>query len=190
MKPGNIKVKEGWMIDTGNILLAKPFWQEEEFRRSVILIIEHDERGTSGIILNKLSTLSVKDILPDTNLCHPVYYGGATDKHIVSFIHGIDTLPGKIQITEGLYIGGEVEKMKNLMHRNKIKNSYVRFLAGYVSWDAGQLEAEINEDKWWVGTIEAKEIFVYDVNKLWAYKLISSGHVYGVLHNYPDPVMN
>jgi putative transcriptional regulator len=190
MKTRNIKVKEGWMIDTGSILLAKPFWQEEEFRRSVILIMEHDEKGASGIILNKLSTLSVKDILPGIRLYQPVYYGGPTDKHIVSFVHRIDTLPGKIQITEGLYIGGDVEKVKELIHRNKIKGSDVRFLAGYVSWDAGQLEAEINEDKWWAGTIAADEVFVYDANKLWAYKLISTGHVYGVLHNYPDPVMN
>ena len=65
------KVAENLRVGIGDVLIAQPFWLQEDFKRSVILIIDHDLHGSTGLILNKISNLVVHDALPQFNLYHP-----------------------------------------------------------------------------------------------------------------------
>jgi putative transcriptional regulator len=185
-----IKMEEALQIGVGSILLAKPFWQDEKYKRSVILVLEHDEFGSSGVILNKLSTACVKDILPDTDFPHPVYYGGPCEVEIISFLHNKSLIPGCIQLANGLYIGGNFEEMKKIITQKRIRIHDVKFIVGHVGWLKGQLDEEVRQQKWWIESIASDELFRDNWDELWASKLIQSGHVYGVFNKYPDPIMN
>lgn len=77
MKPRKfIKTKKSQNVDVGSLLIAQPFWQDERYKRSVIYVINHDHAGTTGIIINKLSTLNVKEALPAITKNLPLHYGG------------------------------------------------------------------------------------------------------------------
>ncbi|MCL1598743.1 MAG: YqgE/AlgH family protein, partial [Actinomycetia bacterium] len=49
----------------GRFLIATPLIDLPPFGRSVVLLLEHDETGSVGLILNKDSGLLVADLLPD-----------------------------------------------------------------------------------------------------------------------------
>src|SRR4051794_38528336 len=89
--PNNIR--ENASVEVGSILLAQPFWQEQDYRRSVIIILDHDKWGSTGIILNKLSNLNVQDVLSEFDLYHPIYYGGPHKTDMITYIHNYNSLP-------------------------------------------------------------------------------------------------
>ena len=177
-------------VQIGSVLIAKPFWQDENYKRSVILILEHERHGSAGLIVNKPSTLSIHDALPELNILYPLHFGGPSDIKTVSYIHSNPDVPDSIYLGNDLYWGGDYDTLVEMITQKKVDIRHVRFCAGFVHWTPGQLEEEINEDKWWTDEINQHELFVTPSDDLWAYKLISSGHLYGLLSVVPDPAIN
>src|SRR5438105_4241582 len=95
------KVKELHEAHSGNILIAKPFWPEETYQRSVILILDHSPMASSGIILNKISNITVHDALPELDHNAPLFYGGPNNKKIVSYIHINPHIPDAVYLGNG-----------------------------------------------------------------------------------------
>ena len=177
--------KQKHRLETGSILLSQPFWQEEEYKRSVILVVKHDEEGSTGIILNKLSNLKVEDALPDLHYGQPLYFGGPTGKEYISFIHRNTEIKNSMHIGDSLCVGGDLTALKTDM-----KFSVIKFFAGFVQWDSDQLEQELKAKKWWLSNIGFTELFMLPIERLWQYKLLESGHMYGIFSDCPDPALN
>jgi putative transcriptional regulator len=191
MRPNSQKkVKEQKEIRVGSVMISKPFWQDDTYKRSVILILEHDHNGSAGLIINKPSTLSIHDALPDLNILYPLYFGGPSEIKTVSYIHDNPDVPDAIHIGNNIYWGGDFDQVVNMITSHELDVRLIKFCAGFVHWTPGQLESEIQEEKWWVDEISTQELFTTPPDDLWAYKLISTGHIYGLLNNIPDPALN
>jgi putative transcriptional regulator len=191
MRPNSQKkVKEQKEIRVGSVMISKPFWQDDTYKRSVILILEHDHNGTAGLIINKPSTLSIHDALPDLNILYPLYFGGPSEIKTVSYIHNNPDVPDAIHIGNDIYWGGDFDQVVSMISSHELDVRLIKFCAGFVHWTPGQLESEIQEEKWWVDEISTQELFTTPPDDLWAYKLISTGHIYGLLNNIPDPALN
>jgi putative transcriptional regulator len=184
------KVKESREIRIGSVLIAKPFWQDENYKRSVILLLEHDTNGSAGLILNKPSTLSIHDALPELNILYPLYYGGPSEIKTVSYIHNNSKVPETIHIGNELFWGGDYDELVEMVNKKQFDIRHIKFCAGFVHWTPGQLEEEIANELWWNDEINPQELFSTPADDLWSYKLISNGHLYGLLNNVPDPVTN
>jgi len=177
-------------IGIGSVLIAKPFLNEDNYQRSVVLLLEHDSRGSVGLIINKPSTLIVKDALNGLSVDKPLYYGGPSDIKTVSYLHVYPDLPDTMAAGPNLFWGGNFDSVsKGLGSGNFLKRNF-KFYAGFVLWLPGQLESEIQQDKWWISETNQEEVFVCPPDELWSYKLISSGHPYGLMDAIPDPVIN
>jgi len=170
--------------------MAKPFWDDENYQRSVILVIEHNRSGSIGLIINKESNLDVHLALDDLNLSQPLYFGGPFHKHTIFFLHSEPDIPGCIYVGKGLFVGGEYDFLKNLINSRKMDVNKVRFCAGYVVWKGGQLENEMKEDRWWASDVDAKQFFDNNAETLWSDKLMADGHIYGIFEDYPDPSLS
>ncbi len=91
----------------GDLLISEPLLPDNNFDRTVILLCEHNEEGSFGFVLNKLSMLKVDEVLDEigsftTNL----YVGGPVQQNTLHFIHNIDALyEGGQAIKEGLVLG-------------------------------------------------------------------------------------
>jgi putative transcriptional regulator len=94
-------------------------------------------------------------------------------------------MKNSMHIGETMCVGGDL----NLLQED-MKTSGVKFFAGFVQWSPNQLEQEIKQNKWWVGDIEYNELFMLPFEKLWQFKLLDAGHIYGMLCDCPDPVLN
>jgi len=184
------KSKKESTIQIGSILIAQPFWQDEKYKRSVIVILEHNAEGSKGIILNKLSTLTVNEALPELELGLPLYYGGPTNPEIISFIHNYPSLPETFSIGNELFFDGNYDYLLEMIKSKNINLRKIRFFSGFVLWTAGQLESEIQEGKWWTSELTAQEFFTASPEELWTYELLTNGHIYGLLNELPDPGCN
>ena len=184
------KIKEKNEVQVGSVLIAKPFWQEDNYKRAVIFLLEHDKGGSAGIIVNKPSTLSIHDALPELNVLYPLYFGGPSEIKTVSYVHNNSQVPDSIYIGNELFWGGDYESLVTMMNEGKVNLKHIKFCAGFVHWAPGQLEEEFDEGKWWIDEITPFELFVTPPDDLWSFKLISSGHLYGLMNDIPDPVLS
>jgi putative transcriptional regulator len=174
----------------GSILLAQPFWNEERYKRSVIMLLEHNEHGSKGIIVNKLSTLDMNEALPELEVDLPLYYGGPSNPEIISFIHNYFSMKESFPLGNELYFDGNYEELQERIRNKRIDLKRIKFFSGFVEWNRGELEQELEKKKWWVSSLMSKEFFTTSYDELWKYKLLMDGHIYGLMEELPDPAQN
>ena len=178
----------------GDFLLSEPFLNDPNFERMVILICEHNEEGTFGLILNKLSDLKLDDVLEE-KITFPTYLnvGGPVEQNTLHFIHRLnDQIEGSIQLNDDLYWSGDFEQIKFLLNSNLVKEEDIQFYLGYSGWGVGQLRAELDRQSWFVRKgATSQEIFDMESDILWKSILKQMGGKYKVFSNYPvDPRLN
>jgi len=178
--------------EKGKLLLAEPFMQDPNFKRSVVLLCEHNEQGTMGFIINKKTELSLNDVVvdfPDFNA--PVYFGGPVQPNTLQFIHRGKPIENSIEIADGIYWGGSFEELKTLMSMNAIKAEDFIFLVGYCGWDEGQLGFEQKENSWVVADANEEVVFTGNPDSMWAEVMKKLGKKYAVMASFPeDPSLN
>ena len=103
--------------ETGRILVAEPFLSDNYFKRSVVLLTEFTPEGSIGFILNKPLDISIQDVMADTpDFDALVLMGGPVGRDTLHFLHTLgDTIQGSRKIMEGIYWGGDFEKIKELI---------------------------------------------------------------------------
>jgi putative transcriptional regulator len=180
-------------INSGSLLLSQPFWQDEIYKRAAIILINHSKKGSTGIMLNKMSNLSVHDALPELEINSPLYFGGPINKKTISYIHANDNIPDAYYLGNDLFWGGNYEFIQEQYQNGRMSLRGFHFCAGFVQWGTGELEAELKAEKWWVDELKASEILnlkVDDTDYLWSQKLKMRKNIYHMLSPFPDPSLN
>ena len=119
------------------------------FNRSVILLTEHSEDGSVGFILNKPLAYSINDLIPEIDANFVIYNGGPVEQDNLYFLHNVpELIPDSIEISYGLYWGGNFETTKELINAGKLSKQNIRFFLGYSGWETNQLEEELNDNSW------------------------------------------
>lgn len=179
---------------TGKLLISEPFLSDPNFKRSVVLVAEHEAQGTLGFILNQPSSLLLKDLIPDLwEANYPVFIGGPVEVDTVHFIHRCyDKLNSGEEIANGIYWGGNFETLKILVNNNSISQNEVKFFLGYSGWAEEQLAGEIKENTWIVSDkYHPDVVFSSNEEELWREVIINLGPKYAHISNFPsDPSLN
>ncbi len=177
----------------GKILIAQPFLNEEYFQRSVILLAEHNEEGTFGLVINKPLDFGLNDILPEfPDFTTGVYIGGPVKTDSVFFIHTLgEKIPKSMPIIDGLFWGGDIGVVEDLVHRKELKPDQIRFFLGYSGWSPLQLDKEIEEHTWVVSSARASMLLGTNPAQLWPKMVKRLGADYAEWVLYPtDPSLN
>ena len=133
----------------GRVLLAEPFMLDPNFKRSVVMLCEHQDDGTVGFILNKTLELTLPDAIPELpDFKVPIYFGGPVEPDTLHFFHKIETLEGCQEVMDGVYWGGNFEMLKIIIESGNISPRDIRFFLGYAGWGSGQLTEEMKEKSW------------------------------------------
>ena len=151
------------MAGSGDLLLSHPGMTDPHFCGSVVLIVEHGEEGTLGLILNKPVGMITEEL--DGGEFQTVYRGGPVEKGSVWALcsEGGDETRS---VLEGVHWGNASQATKR---------SPRRFFLGYAGWDAGQLEGELAMDGWMVVPATQALVFDGDPGTLWARLLSGAG---------------
>lgn len=173
----------------GNILYADPTLNSDlNFNRSVVLIVEQNELGTVGFILNKKSPYSTIDLVPELLEDFTIYDGGPVENDNLYFIHNIPHLiPNAIKIKEQLYWGGNYETVVELINNKKINKDEIKFFLGYSGWNEDQLKEEL-QNKSWIVSLESdlEKIALKTSDYIWRNKLTNLGGEYLIWSNSPE----
>lgn len=177
----------------GRLLISKPYLHDPYFKRSVVLLTEHNDEGSVGFILNKVVDISIDEAIeefPDFEA--KLYLGGPVEKDSLYYIHTMgDTISDSVEIGKGIYWGGNFEVLKILIESNKVKQSDLKFFMGYSGWSSEQLANELKNDSWIVTDINKTDIIGGEPDDLWPDLLRSMGKEYAVLANFPEhPSLN
>lgn len=183
----------------GSLLVAKPTVNDPIFGRSVILMVEHNDEGSMGLIINNHigwalnhqveGLKSQRDVL--------VYLGGPVGLDQLFFIHtlGEELIPQAISLGNGLYLGGDFEAMMEHLRAcesvDKL-SSQVKFCLGYSGWSSGQLKQEIARHDWAVlDALPPSVILSENYHELWNKAVAQFGDRYRLWLNWPsDPSFN
>ena len=93
----------------GRLLISDPFLPDPYFKRSVVLLVEHNEDGSLGFILNKPLEISLSDTeLKVNGANHSMFFGGPVQSTDLFYVHskGIQ-IDGSTEVKDGLFWGGD-----------------------------------------------------------------------------------
>ena len=184
----------------GRLLVATPVLSDPNFRRTVVLVVEHEEeQGTLGVVLNRPTQVPVDQVLePWMDLATSpsvVFSGGpvATNSALALALvpgtdepvgwHPLDGSPAVARL--GLV---DLDAPPGLLAPAVAS---LRVYAGYAGWSAGQLEAEISEGAWYVLPAEQGDAFCAEPERLWPAVLRRQGGELAYVATYPDdPSLN
>lgn len=178
----------------GTVIVAKPTVEDSCFKRSVIMMVDHDhEKGSMGLIVNKPTGFMLHDVLPEMENADdiPLYLGGPVNPEMMFFLHtlGTDVIPGSLQIARGLYFGGKYEDMKHYVASGEQVAGRVKFILGYSGWEKGQLDSEIAQHGWAVlKTVDMNMIMAEADGELWKTAVSQFGDKYRLWLNWPRDV--
>ncbi len=176
-------------LQKGQLLIAEPsILGDVSFNRSVILLAEHNAEGSVGFILNKPLDYTIGDLLPEIEASFKIYIGGPVEQDNLYFIHTIPKLiNNSIEISNGIYWGGDFELTKSLINEGKINKEEIRFFLGYTGWSAAQLETEIQNNSWIIANNTLKkDILSKSSKKFWKEKINELGGEYILWSNAPE----
>lgn len=180
------------MPQQGRVLISEPGLADGNFKRSVILIVEHNASGTIGFVLNRTLDFDLKELLPDfPSFNAPISIGGPVSPNSIQFIHSLgDIIPDTIKIGDGLYWGGNFDAIKSLIVKGKVTPRNVKFFVGYSGWGVDQLAKEIEEESWVVSELDLVQIMAVQ-DDLWKKAVTQLGSKFKPWTIYPtNPSLN
>ncbi|NQT76121.1 MAG: YqgE/AlgH family protein [Bacteroidetes bacterium] len=189
-----IKIKTNSLKPTrGTILISEPLLSDNYFKRAVVLLAEHNEDGSFGIIMNKPIDNKFNEIVsdfPDFN--GQLFLGGPVNNSSLFFIHTLgEQIENSMKIMDGLYWGGDIESVRELLLLKQIDNKQIRFCIGYSGWASKQLDEELKRNSWLVARLSSDVLMNSDPDLLWEYALKNLGEEYSYWTNFPiDPGLN
>lgn len=177
----------------GKLLISEPFLLDSYFKRSVVLLSEHDDKGSLGFILNKPTGVMLNEAVEDFPPFEaPLYFGGPVETDTLFYIHTLGhQLEDAKEIVPGIFWGGDYDQLKLLIDTGQVKPYQIRFYAGYSGWEAHQLDSELQEKSWLITEGNMRFTFFDAPGNLWSQVLRSMGTEYAILANFPeDPSLN
>jgi len=182
------------MPKKGKLLVAEPaLTGDVSFNRSVVLLAEHNAEGSVGFILNKPLEYDISDLVSEINIPFKVFNGGPVEQDNLYFIHKVPHLiEGSIEISDGIYWGGDFEKTIELINNKTITESDIRFFLGYSGWDSLQLDQELSSKSWVIINNEYQSSIIEKSSlAFWKEKMVELGGDYLIWSNAPEnPTLN
>lgn len=171
------------------LLIASPELEGEPFFRSVVLLCEHQEGGSFGLILNKIIDINIPaDVLnieqaPNKHVRFRM--GGPGQPQEMSILHSAESEREKsLKMCEEVYLGGDIPFLQEMVHQEN--GPYLTLCFGHSDWGAGQLEKEFLEGKWFLFPATRNHVFEIPSEQLWRALLREMGGRYAPLSTIPE----
>ncbi|TRX39692.1 YqgE/AlgH family protein [Flavobacterium restrictum] len=181
-------------LKKGHLLIAEPsIIGDLSFNRSVILLADHNAEGSIGFIINKPLKYTINDLIPEIESSFKIYNGGPVEQDNLYFIHNIpELIPNSIEISNGIYWGGDFESTKELINNGEIGKENIRFFLGYTGWDENQLETEMQGNSWIITKNSYdNKIIGKSTTHFWKEQIMELGGDYLIWSNAPEnPYLN
>ena len=184
----------------GRLLVATPALLDPNFHRTVILMCVHGDEGALGIVLNRPSESDVLDHLPEWRhlAASPavVFSGGPVEPTTALALgRAATSVEGEAEAEAGGWTA--VTDHLGLIDLGRppgelgVEAEQVRIFSGYAGWGVGQLEAEIEEEGWFIVDAAPDDPFTREPERLWREVLRRQPGRLAIFADFPtDPRVN
>ena len=158
-------------------LIATKKMGDIRFKKTVILMLEHDTEGALGIVVNKpLGKITLGSLISHVddksinkkelyNIKMPIYWGGPVDSNKILILHSNDYKNQSTKEYNNLSISSDLITLVEIAEKKGPKKSLV--LLGLAAWNAGQLDGEIELERWTLSESSMELIFETENNTKW-----------------------
>ena len=155
------------------LLIAMPQLSDPNFHRSVVLMIEHQEEGSFGLIVNRPSENRVIDLLESLEIVwrgspdDVAWWGGPVQPETGWILHEpVAELGDQItrEIAPGLHLSSAPQALRILANKPPKR---IRFILGYAGWGPEQLEGELADGSWVNSDVTAELLFDTAPDDVW-----------------------
>ena len=159
------------------LLIATEKIKDSRFERTVIIMLEHDKKGAIGIVINKpLGKITLGSLISkvDDQLINkkelydikiPIYWGGPVDDHKLLILHSKDYKNESTNEYNNLSTSSDLTTLVKIAEKKGPKKSLI--VLGLAAWNVGQLDGEIELERWTLSESSMDLIFEKENNTKW-----------------------
>ncbi len=184
----------GSVLAPGSLLVAAPGLLDPNFHRTVVYVIEHRAGGSLGVVLNRPSETSVRDVLPSwaplSAQPSSVFVGGPVEAETALCLAAVRTGHDPAKVNGLVRVRGPVALVDLDSDPTRIGSLLrgLRVFAGYSGWDPGQLNTEVKRGDWIVVPALPDDVLNRQDADLWGHVLRRQGMPLALLATYPADV--
>lgn len=154
-------------------LLSMPQLTDPNFKRTVVLLCQHDEDGAFGLVVNRRVettgrvTVNLDPPLTTDRELH-LWIGGPVEPQSSWILVGGETdidPEMRTKISDSLYLSRSPDLLRRLLEPNPPDRA--RLIVGYSGWGPGQLEAELESSSWLMSDVDPELIFATPYERMW-----------------------
>jgi putative transcriptional regulator len=177
---------------SGQLLIAGPALLDPNFWRTVVLVIEHNEEGALGLVLNRPSETSVAEAVTELDeILDPddlLFIGGPVQPSSVIVLAQFED-PDEAALLAFADVG--VIGAGSSPEALSVGVRQARAFVGHAGWGPGQLDAELERDDWILEPAQLDDAFSPEPRELWQAVLTRKGGSYALVARMPaDPSSN
>jgi putative transcriptional regulator len=149
----------------GQLLIASPRLVDPNFVRSVVVMVQHNDDGALGLIVNRPLQTTIKEVCEKAldipcDVEGDLHQGGPCEGPLMA-VHTHEA-KADIEVFPGVYFTTDREKIEWLMQNNE---GAIKFFVGYAGWAAGQLENELETESWLIAPADARVVLDGDMEQ-------------------------
>lgn len=177
----------------GQLLIAGPRLIDPNFWRTVVLIVDHNDEGAFGMVLNRPSETSVGEAVPELETLvdpdEPLFIGGPVQpSSVITLAQFNDIAEAALPAFGDIgVLGTGGQRLDELAAQVVEARAYV----GHSGWGPGQLDSELERGDWIVEPARSEDVFSPSSGELWSAVLTRKGGSYALVARMPaDPSWN
>ena len=159
-------------LGVGRLLVSSRGLGDPNFVQSVVLLIQYDQQGAVGLMINRRTQAPISRILKDVDTAKrgtdPAYVGGPVELDSVLALLRSQKKPDDATpvISEVYRVSTKAALEKALAASSGPGD--VRVYLGYCGWGPGQLDNEMSLGGWWIFSGDAKLVFDPHPETVWS----------------------
>jgi putative transcriptional regulator len=156
-------------IAPGTLLVSTALLKGSLFEETVILLVECNEKGVIGFIINKLFPRKLNELVQfSSGSALNIFYGGPVDNEHLFFVHQhSEWIDESLPVSGKIGWGGNFEQALLYIREGFILEKEIKIFIGYSGWDVQQLKDEIAEGSWEVINAQESLTFTANPSMLW-----------------------
>jgi putative transcriptional regulator len=161
------------------LLLAMPQLQDPHFSRAVVLMVEHNDEGSMGLVINQPSEVTAIELLEHLQMPwrgspdERVFAGGPVRPNTGWVLHQpMADSSNTITVAPGISLTNSPDLLRSIANAPP---RWFRLLLGYAGWGPGQLAEEMAEGSWLHAAVSADLVFRTPPNIIWEAAVRSLG---------------
>jgi putative transcriptional regulator len=156
----------------GKLLVSSEELRDPNFGESVVLLLDYNEHGAKGVIINRATHIKISELLPKVESLKQrgdtIYEGGPVARdEIMMLVRASEEPEDSRPVFRGIYLSKSAELLKRLVAESTEAKPRFRVYSGYAGWGPGQLDAEVEIGAWHIFPATAAIVFSPQPEDLW-----------------------